>query len=206
MKKECQVIMLPTNDITDIIVPTQGMGKGITHLRKYYGNADLNMGDKYQHLYIVSDDEIKEGDWCYDRLTGIFQYGVSPVELLDVSKKIIATIDKSLIPNGVTAYGKKLNLFTLPQIPESFLIEYCKNPVDKVLVEYDCDHNQMLNKVIDALKLNSDNTINISSIKEKMYSKKEVIDLICDAINDANESNNRNVSLNYQTWIEENLK
>jgi hypothetical protein len=56
-----------------------------------------------QHIYITSDEEIKEGDWCHG-MDGIFQYK-GKVNLPDVElpKKIVLTTDQDLIKNGVQA-------------------------------------------------------------------------------------------------------
>jgi hypothetical protein len=55
----------------------------------------------FQHIYITSDEEIKEGDWCLG-MDGIFQYK-GKVNLPDVElpKKIILTTDPTLIEDGV---------------------------------------------------------------------------------------------------------
>jgi hypothetical protein len=72
-----------------------------------------------QHIYITSDEEIKEDDWCIvdgglgrigiDKVQTTIRYSVQP-------KKIILTTDQELIKDGVQA------------IDDEFLEWYVKNP------------------------------------------------------------------------------
>ena len=157
--KECNVVMLPTNK------PANG-GDRIWY-NKYnkeyhliYGAVKPNGNYLPQHLYITSDDEIKQSDWylyymnpdgipelmqcrdkdeakrCNDKTRSIGQ----------ISFKIIATTDKSLtikivdketcrpIESGIMHKYKKKHL---PQPSQSFIKKYCElGGIDKVLVEY----------------------------------------------------------------------
>jgi hypothetical protein len=72
-----------------------------------------------QNIYITSDEEIKEGDWCYyenGELKGIHKVvnGQRPKTM--VLKKIILTTDQDLIKDGVQA------------IDDEFLEWFVKNP------------------------------------------------------------------------------
>jgi hypothetical protein len=72
-----------------------------------------------QHIYITSDEEIKEGDWCYYEngdLKGIHKVvnGQRPKTMF--LKKIILTTDQDLIKYGVQA------------IDDEFLKWFVKNP------------------------------------------------------------------------------
>jgi hypothetical protein len=72
-----------------------------------------------QHIYITSDEEIKEGDWVYyenGHLKGIHKVvnGQRPKTM--ILKKIILTTDQELINNGVQA------------IDDEFLEWFVKNP------------------------------------------------------------------------------
>lgn len=59
MKKICKVVMLPTdkNVFSPIYLDAQNRWKKLT-----YSSRGSHV-DKYHHLYILSDEEIKEGDW-----------------------------------------------------------------------------------------------------------------------------------------------
>ena len=82
-----------------------------------------------QHIYITSDEEIKEGDWYFTILDNeIFKAGISTIRIMnDANKysnttyknthfKIILTTDQDLIKEGVQA------------IPDNFLEFFVKNP------------------------------------------------------------------------------
>ena len=67
------------------------------------------------------------------------------------------------------------------------------------MVEYDCEHNQMLAKIIDVLKTNSDNTINIKPIKDN-WNREELIILL--KVFERDIIHNRVI---LDDWIEENI-
>jgi hypothetical protein len=71
-----------------------------------------------QNIYITSDEEIKEGDWCYDDfLKSVFQANpFMGVKTQNTSKKIILTTDQDLIKDGVQS------------IDDEFLEWFVKNP------------------------------------------------------------------------------
>jgi hypothetical protein len=76
-----------------------------------HGDATYNV-----NIYITSDEEIKEGDWCFG-MDGIFQYkGVVNIPDIELPKKIILTTDQDLIADGVQA------------IDDEFLEWFVKNP------------------------------------------------------------------------------
>ena len=137
--KQEQWVMLSTEDKTQIIVPTRGVGKGVLHNKEYYGSAMLDMGDEYQHLYLTSSDEIKEGDWMFIDEKGtkrnpgrgyvLTQHKSNPASKLNAicggTVKIIATTDKSLkVDTDLEDRVDVLYNNKLPQIPESFIKYY----------------------------------------------------------------------------------
>ena len=67
-----------------------------------------------QHIYITSDEEIKQGDWCIYKTGEIIQYLVKLNT--DNLKKIILTTDQDLIKDGVQS------------IDDEFLWWFVKNP------------------------------------------------------------------------------
>ncbi len=83
----------------------------------------------YKNIYITSDEEIKEGDWCFDielnkiekcQYSGIFKNW----------KKIILTTDQDLIADGVQA------------IDDEFLEWFVKNPsCEKISFEVTRERN-----------------------------------------------------------------
>ena len=67
MKKQCKVVMLPTEKKSNIC---KGIGSKNPKDNKicYFDNDNLpndNLTQR-QHLYILSDDKIKEGDWIME--------------------------------------------------------------------------------------------------------------------------------------------
>jgi hypothetical protein len=70
---------------------------------------------KNYHLYITSDEEIKEGDWCLNTLKNII-YKKDNLPMDIVWKKIILTTDQYLITDGVQA------------IDDEFLEWFVNNP------------------------------------------------------------------------------
>ena len=70
--------------------------------------------EQYQNIYITSDEEIKQGDWCIYKTGEIIHYLVKLN--IDNLKKIILTTDPDLIKDGVQA------------IDDEFLEWFVKNP------------------------------------------------------------------------------
>lgn len=83
-----------------------------------------------QHLYILSDDEIKEGDWmfCIDKSSHWFNNLIKytgGIAHKDSWKKVIATTNPDLIKEGIAS------------IDDEFIKEYVNNPIEEILVEYE---------------------------------------------------------------------
>lgn len=159
--KRAQVVMLPTKNKSFI-----WSHKG----RKLYSNQN-NPNDSDDeiryYLYIISDNEIKESDWCYDKsnkkiVKVIYKhkdtknhYFVSSEinnekEILskgysvDIEElnKIIATTDTSL--NETDRFNGKLWYNLLPQPSQQFVEKYIESYnkgeiITDVLVEYEAD-------------------------------------------------------------------
>lgn len=148
---------------------------------------------KPQHLYVLSDDEIKEGDWylankallknntpvwvirkCNKIINGWLESNsnVGQGDNPNWSKKIIATTNSSLKIVGYEPYYE-FPLISLPQIPLSFIQYFVEqynvdNIITKVMVEYEekrigDEHDEYFFKIP---KISSDNTINIKPIKD----------------------------------------
>ena len=182
---KAKVHMLPTEDTTDIIIRTKGNMQNQPFLKRYYGHAMKDMGDYYTHLYFTTDEEIKEGDWIFEMdLNTINQAGKDYNFGFGIKhdRKIIATTDPKLkVITGMAGSGTGE---PLPQIPQSFIEEYCKaGGIDEVLVEYEVTSKtrphpfQEGSAIIDEflnLKLNPDSTIIIHPVEEKMYTLKQI--------------------------------
>lgn len=171
MYKQHPVVMFPTNEKASVLFLSHLTNKlGFEIKERTRSNRLQN-----QHLYILSDEEIKEGDWCINPITKLpFQVKVIERNRLvypENSKKIIATTDKLEISNNFE-YTQLLPSddfkFYLPQIPQSFIeyfvTEYNKgNIITEVMVEYEeiVGDEPFRTHLGFKLKINPDNTINI---------------------------------------------
>ena len=184
--KKCKVVMLATKEKSPIFL--------IGNWRKLYTGTDVDIKDfdkdeSYQHLYITSDEKIKDGDWCimFDSFGHMFsdhiqQYLPNKGHVLnDGLHKIIATINTSLKLYGEPTINgnrtfKGLMPQPSPQFIEKYIEEYNKGTViTEVMVEYldNSDYNPSMLADI-RLKVNSkDNTITINKVKD-FWNKDEV--------------------------------
>lgn len=153
--KRAKVVMLPTEFTNPPYIPIIDL-TGDNELSQN-NNFGLSKS-KFYHLYIISDDEIKEGDWIlrknYDeRYKGdifhdlpfnqIVQSGHNSLQT-PLAKKIIATTDTSLklcINPKNSKFGiSQIN--SLPQPSQQFIEEYIEEynkgcPIIDILVEYE---------------------------------------------------------------------
>ena len=162
--KKAKVVRLSaTNDSNIYLKPQDGHLVIVinTKVKRYV--TSLNFPK--QHLYIISDDEIKEGDWKYDtKLNMVIQHR----SYTDGCKKIIATTDSSL---GLP--------YPSQQFIQKYIEEYNKgNVITDVLVEYEYLLDDMVVLPYWKLKVNAkDNTITIKKLKE-IYTKEEVCQIL----------------------------
>jgi hypothetical protein len=99
--------VLPTEKPSELYINMQGI------LSK---SNSLLLRLKSRHIYITSDEEIKEGDWFTDDNNSLkTSYKLSHVQFAN-PKKIILTTDQDLIKDGVQA------------IDDEFLEWFVKNP------------------------------------------------------------------------------
>jgi hypothetical protein len=132
MKLKRKVVMLPTNEKA-IRKGQIGFVKENTWIgtcsNVELDNIAVNQGDVVpQHLYIISDEEIKVGDWCIDKNNCIYKQETDKIfQTFTNSNKIITTTDKSLeLPEPS------------PEFIDKFIREYNKgNVIEEVMVEYD---------------------------------------------------------------------
>ena len=188
--KRAKVVMLPTNEKTNIINTNQGL--------LYNSNDYIGIN---QHLYIISDDEIKEGDYyIIDDIPELLKNnGLKFID--DYCKKVIATTDTSLYIHQKETISLPERVFYLPQPSKQFIEKYIEeynkgNIITDVLVEYENiyidsfgttivqhekDSDSYLKQctfVNSKLKINpKDNTITIKKVKE-IYTKKEVYQIL----------------------------
>jgi hypothetical protein len=167
MKKICKIVELETNDTKNVLC--------------YQSNWDKDL-ISYYHLYVVSDDEIKVGDWMWSNKTS----DLNPMLVTDISLNVIISKKGNFVGN-ITNFKRsdckkiiattdpKLNL---PDIDAEFKKIYTKQSgIYTIYVDYvvGCVKEQNSNEFI---KYNEvviiDNCIKITPCKEQ-YSKSEVI-------------------------------
>lgn len=204
MKQRKQVIMLPTENKSNFYTLIGNQNQQL-YLSK--DTIVRDMLQQNQHLYILSDEKPKKGNWVYNPIQNII-FQVKTKEIHYTNKKIIATTDTSLYQYGMHSEGRiKIPFTQISQdFIEYFIKEYNKgNIITEVDVEYNeinisactCDNLDCPNSYYDGidyacskkfedgnfwkkeieLKLSKDNTITIHPIKDS-WSRKEV-DEIC---------------------------
>ena len=154
---------------------------------------------KHQHLYIISDDEIKAGDLHITSDHSGFGFR---------KYKIIATTDTSLKIDNPNYDIGKLAYINLPQPSQQFIEKYIESynkgeVITDVLVEYfnNSDYNPSILDDI-RLKINpKDHTITIKKLKDS-WNREEVSNLIKLFANNYQYASN---DIGYNKWIEENL-
>lgn len=172
--KRAKVVMLPTK--TGIIACNRHTNK--LWIKTQVGLKNYSNGF-VSHLYFITNDEIKEGDWfinivqkeIYNHHLG--GYNVDKGYL----KKIIASTD----PKLTKVEGTIQHLNSLPRPSKAFIEKYCQaGGIDEVMVEVDSIEyhgilqtkgrivefdNRTYNPNFGKLKVNSHNTITIRPVK-----------------------------------------
>lgn len=210
-----KVVMLPTEKVSKLRLDNLNNISFEPHIKGLLYNKLQHV---YQHLYIISNEEIKESDWYYcnnaDSIAqAAFNFSKFPNQKAKV--KIIATTDKSLTTGECEEaddchnYPAECNpckrLKQLPQIPESFVKAYAEQVgIDEVQLEYtyreeekdiDIGRTSESYAVIE-LKLNENNTVVIYQIKHS--SRKDVL-------NEVYNKWLRNVDAQFANWLEEEI-
>ena len=187
--KKTKVVMLSTNEkakFNDLVIHPIG---GLLVQFKFQ-----NCTEVAQHLYFLSDEEIKEGDWGISKLNEIVQFKKNYESTL--YKKIIATTDKSLsktIKSSYVQFGdnvEETRIEFLPQPSQSFIEKFVEeynkgNVITEVMVEYEtitkrygsCSIGEGVTMNVEQLKVSKDNTITIRKVKDS-WNRDEVIELL----------------------------
>ena len=180
--KKGKMVILPTNQQTKYLMVYSDVEK--TKGKLILNGLKNDEYKEYQHLYIISDDEIKEGDYyIIDDIPELLKNnGLKFID--DYCKKVIATTDTSLYTHQKETVSLPERVFYLPQPSQQFIEKYIEeynkgNMITDVLVEYELKitHDGRINnntKMWEELKINpKDNTITIKKIKDN-YSREEV--------------------------------
>lgn len=164
--EECSTVMLPTKDRSAPILAYNNAKKSGFSKPRYFPNKDWGNKDLTKHhLYIFNlNEEIKKGDWVYDKDTNkVFQVGDGR-RIIGNLRKIIASTDESLKLRKDASASTKHK--TLPGMSSEFIKEYCKSGgTGKVYVEYEKSSEDKGDKNPNdsdlSLKVSPDNTISI---------------------------------------------
>jgi len=226
MKKQIKVVMLPTEKASTIAI----IANKLAHISddsfnqdnsKLFELDDEDEDSEYQtipqHLYLVSDEEIKEGDWFINEIAQLIQnkdLGDYEINSIDC-KKVIATTDVLFgLNKHYNEEGKLDTIFgkQFPQIHKSFVKAYVEanGVIDEVMVEYEFGGSIKLRQGGEShmykLKLRDDNTVIIHKVKKEMYSEEEVRKLIKSFVDYHSLEERANCSdKSVNKWIEENL-
>jgi hypothetical protein len=236
--QECSVVMLTSN--TEELQHVQPWLHG-NKLRSLPGNHKVSreeIDSRYcvpQHLYILSNDRIEDGDYYYnERLDQVFQaIRKSGYNTIDKEFKVIATTDFScfnMVYDGLDEKCQKQYCkMLLPQIPQSFIEHFIReynegNVISKVLVEMEDDYSSIPENEEDIIfswrayvnskiKVNQSNEISILTEQKQVFSREEVIDMLltykCDLLVELNRCRESGESFQKQftdNWIQQNLK
>jgi hypothetical protein len=223
MKKTYRIIKLATGDINAPVSKPENRETMFA-----YKKASM-VGSRHYHLYIISDDEIKEGDWVFDgdevwRCDDYKEEFKSPYS--DEFKKIIATTYPKLrkIIAGGGESNAEISRF-LPQIPQSLIEYYAKHQPEEVKLEYDeITRKDALVKLY-SLKLKNNEVVwvergcfvpedvNYNPVthdldKPKTYTREEVEELLMKALTHGRYNMTNDVKHHLSSsreWLKENL-
>ncbi len=233
MEKKHRVIMLPTKKANPNLFIHQGLGSNVKVLSSDQGIAHhkemMACGvSKPQHLYIISDEEIKEGDWftfeksnVIERATVISDDGKvkilnSQIAGLGKAYKAIASTDKSLCEKKHwRGYEHIHTNYPIPQIRESFVKKYVETynagkPIEYVNLEYESvyqpyyENNEFhKNAEKEVLKLRPDNTVIIHSVKDT-FTREETSRIVWSAMEQGSLNKENRIPNNSEEWFNEN--
>lgn len=192
--EQCKVVMVSTNDKSPL---------GFTHTYQRLTLNSNNTLSQYKHLYILSDEEIQEGDWCIANYynedfylvqakniaLGNVEHGQqlmfpfnSMTHEVRFCKKIIATTDTSLgLPQPSQSFiNRYIEEYNKGSVIEDVLVEYSNEWAGKRYIDdmdaYGYDKFEL------QLKVDSDNTITIKKIKDS-YSREELDNILNEVLN-----------------------
>lgn len=174
MKRKCKVVILPTEDTTTLVLWGHRELKKPTYIIKDEYEIVQAMAAKYQHLYILSNDIIDEGDW-YKTING------------ETFKPMITKCNKdslyfanNTVNNGEKVYNKIIattdKSLGLPEIPQRFIEKFRKQynigkDINEVNVEFEKKWETFIDfDIADSTftyqpKVNEKNQVTINKIK-----------------------------------------
>lgn len=170
MKKPIEVVMLPTG--LPILKGQLAILDGKTSIYSFDMKDEHPAEAQYAYVTVSQDVEpIKDDDYYLCKDNKLRKCRTSYEKS---GRKIIATTD----PKIYADYSTPGTTF-VPEVQQSFLKEFVANPEGEWEVEYETKTlmkpaDVYIEEVRTKLKLNQDNTVNITSVKEKMYSLEQM--------------------------------
>ena len=171
-----------------------------------------------QHLYIVSNETIKESDWFIDlKDNTIWQNKAKESmrkSIFPECKKIIATTNEYIGYTDIRVSPVK-NFCIYPQPSDSFIKKYIEeynkdNIITKVLVEYEFNQYKFMATLCTTkekeynLKVDSNNIITIKRLESELYTREQVEVFLTQLYSDVTTDSTYNC--NYiDIWIDQNL-
>ena len=170
--------------------------KNTLELSKIGETVFLGTHSKFQHLYILSDEEIKEGDWYFnnDKIAKCERFSTRKALIFDSNReasystdcsKVIASTDKSI--HGTNDLNVKISQH-IHGLSQGFIEKYIKmynlgTPIVDIMVEYDeyavpLSYEQFMNNEQDfmyKLRVRPDNTIITHPVEVKTYTENEML-------------------------------
>ena len=181
--KKGKVVMLPTNEPSKIGNLATYQKRSLAKVIKE-GINPIGSTVQFWNLYIISDDEIKKGDYIYCTITNAIEIAKYNHDyLIRDWKKVIATTDTSLKIDNPNYDIGRLAYINLPQPSKQFIEKYIEeynkgNIITDVLVEYEYLLDDRAVLPYWNLKVNTkDNTITIKKLKET-YNKEELCQIL----------------------------
>lgn len=190
MKKKVKVVMLPTQKASTPSIGLLLCVKSYVSHEGIYAEDRAEEGDlragvtsycdeefwKPHHLYLLSDEKIKEGNNVYcskphnsggkNLILNVNKSQSETFNIHDYYYKIIATTDGSLQVNLSEEQKENLRFASIgayksPQIPDSFIKAYAESGgnIDEVMVEVEHNKRAKASEPQHVLKKRGDNTV-----------------------------------------------
>ena len=140
-----------------------------------------------QHLYVLSDEKIKDGNWYLDMVTGLIYMADEKPVTMNCFKKIIATTNPDLWLHKETIIGNERNIEQqgIPKIGVDFVERFVKewnngNKIEKINLMYGWTGGAENGTWMPQVRSNG--TVSISPVEERKYSKYHINMAIREAI------------------------
>lgn len=121
-----KIVMLPTENKTNL---AKDFLDNFWFNRVFESDLKRSNAAVYQHLYLLLDEDIEEGDWYIHPFLGLIK---NKDKINEIFPKVIATTNPELKRKVV---GEDYRMQWVSAISNEFLQQYVKNPVEEVLVE-----------------------------------------------------------------------